>query len=129
MLFYELSFTIYVFFYNFCFLLFFRLTLTLSCAMNFATYPHDTQTCSLQMESCKSYVPNFYLLEEILQRYPIFSCPDVINPPIIIPKKHTKIKKIRMSRQGRKPPRQRKNKEAPFLKEKCLTDGAECDGE
>ncbi|CAL1267149.1 unnamed protein product [Larinioides sclopetarius] len=28
-----------------------KLTLTLSCAMNFATYPHDTQTCSLQMES------------------------------------------------------------------------------
>ncbi|GFQ64334.1 glycine receptor subunit alpha-3 [Trichonephila clavata] len=31
-----------------------KLTLTLSCAMNFATYPHDTQTCSLQMESRKS---------------------------------------------------------------------------
>ncbi|XP_035220877.1 glycine receptor subunit alpha-2-like isoform X1 [Stegodyphus dumicola] len=28
-----------------------KLTLTLSCAMNFASYPHDTQTCSLQMES------------------------------------------------------------------------------
>ncbi|XP_071043385.1 glycine receptor subunit alpha-2 [Parasteatoda tepidariorum] len=28
-----------------------KLTLTLSCAMNFATYPHDTQKCSLQMES------------------------------------------------------------------------------
>lgn len=31
----------------------FRLTLKLSCAMNFMIYPHDTQECSLQMESCK----------------------------------------------------------------------------
>lgn len=31
----------------------FRLTLTLSCAMNFMIYPHDTQECKLQMESCK----------------------------------------------------------------------------
>lgn len=29
----------------------YRLTLILSCAMNFATYPHDTQHCSLEMES------------------------------------------------------------------------------
>ncbi|XP_023209426.1 glycine receptor subunit alpha-2-like isoform X2 [Centruroides sculpturatus] len=28
-----------------------KLTLVLSCSMNFASYPHDTQTCSLQMES------------------------------------------------------------------------------
>ncbi|XP_076062865.1 glycine receptor subunit alpha-4-like isoform X2 [Oratosquilla oratoria] len=28
-----------------------KLTLTLSCAMNYAIYPHDTQTCKLQMES------------------------------------------------------------------------------
>ncbi|KAK8783961.1 hypothetical protein V5799_009674 [Amblyomma americanum] len=28
-----------------------KLTLTLSCAMNFASYPHDTQICSMQMES------------------------------------------------------------------------------
>ncbi|KFM78599.1 Glycine receptor subunit alpha-3, partial [Stegodyphus mimosarum] len=28
-----------------------KLTLILSCAMNFATYPHDTQHCSLEMES------------------------------------------------------------------------------
>ncbi|XP_076373239.1 glycine receptor subunit alpha-2-like [Tachypleus tridentatus] len=28
-----------------------KLTLTLSCSMNFASYPHDTQMCSLQMES------------------------------------------------------------------------------
>ncbi|MCL4140851.1 UNVERIFIED_CONTAM: hypothetical protein GTU68_021279 [Idotea baltica] len=28
-----------------------KLTLTLSCAMNFAIYPHDTQECKLQMES------------------------------------------------------------------------------
>jgi hypothetical protein len=30
-----------------------RLTLTLSCAMNFLIYPHDTQECKLQMESCE----------------------------------------------------------------------------
>ncbi|XP_063851215.1 glycine receptor subunit alphaZ1-like isoform X2 [Scylla paramamosain] len=29
----------------------YRLTLKLSCAMNFAIYPHDTQECKLQMES------------------------------------------------------------------------------
>ncbi|XP_037793461.1 uncharacterized protein LOC119588913 [Penaeus monodon] len=28
-----------------------KLTLTLSCAMNYAIYPHDTQECRLQMES------------------------------------------------------------------------------
>ncbi|XP_064090151.1 glycine receptor subunit alpha-2-like isoform X2 [Macrobrachium nipponense] len=28
-----------------------KLTLTLSCAMNFAIYPHDTQECNMQMES------------------------------------------------------------------------------
>ncbi|XP_015925835.1 glycine receptor subunit alpha-2-like [Parasteatoda tepidariorum] len=28
-----------------------KLTLILSCAMNFVTYPHDTQHCSLEMES------------------------------------------------------------------------------
>lgn len=32
----------------------FRLTLKLSCAMNFLIYPHDTQECKLQMESRKS---------------------------------------------------------------------------
>lgn len=31
----------------------FRLTLKLSCAMNFLIYPHDTQECKLQMESRK----------------------------------------------------------------------------
>lgn len=30
-----------------------KLTLRLSCAMNFIIYPHDTQECKLQMESCK----------------------------------------------------------------------------
>lgn len=30
-----------------------KLTLRLSCAMNFMIYPHDTQECKLQMESCK----------------------------------------------------------------------------
>lgn len=32
-----------------------KLTLRLSCAMNFLIYPHDTQECKLQMESCKSF--------------------------------------------------------------------------
>lgn len=32
-----------------------KLTLKLSCIMNFAIYPHDTQECKLQMESCKLY--------------------------------------------------------------------------
>lgn len=30
-----------------------KLTLRLSCAMNFLIYPHDTQECKLQMESCE----------------------------------------------------------------------------
>lgn len=30
-----------------------KLTLKLSCIMNFAIYPHDTQECKLQMESCE----------------------------------------------------------------------------
>ncbi len=32
---------------------FFRLTLVLSCAMKFETFPHDTQVCSMMIESCK----------------------------------------------------------------------------
>ena len=44
----------------------FRLTLRLSCAMNFMIYPHDTQECKLQMESCKNYVYIFiYTLQPI----------------------------------------------------------------
>lgn len=30
-----------------------RLTLLLSCAMKFESYPHDTQTCTMKIESCK----------------------------------------------------------------------------
>lgn len=30
-----------------------KLTLQLSCAMDFAIYPHDTQECKIQIESCK----------------------------------------------------------------------------
>lgn len=33
-----------------------RLTLVLSCAMKFETYPHDTQYCSMMIESCKSFL-------------------------------------------------------------------------
>ncbi|XP_042218928.1 glycine receptor subunit alpha-2-like isoform X2 [Homarus americanus] len=39
-----------------------KLTLKLSCAMNFAIYPHDTQECKLQMESC-----NFTCLEVVFR--------------------------------------------------------------
>lgn len=38
---------------DFFFFFLYRLTLTLSCAMNFMIYPHDTQECKLQMESRK----------------------------------------------------------------------------
>lgn len=37
-----------------------KLTLRLSCAMNFAIYPHDTQECKLQMESCEWNTFNMY---------------------------------------------------------------------
>jgi hypothetical protein len=37
-------------YYTFCGFL--RLTLVLSCAMKFENYPHDTQVCSMQIESC-----------------------------------------------------------------------------
>ena len=30
-----------------------RLTLVLSCAMNFHYYPHDMQQCSMKIESCE----------------------------------------------------------------------------
>ena len=43
----------------------FRLTLLLSCAMNFHKYPHDEQLCKMSMESCKYY---FFLL--IYNLYP-----------------------------------------------------------
>lgn len=43
----------------------FRLTLKLSCAMNFLIYPHDTQECKLQMESRKSSVKEFSVKEFI----------------------------------------------------------------
>lgn len=33
----------------------FRLTLVLSCAMKFESYPHDTQICSMSIESCKYF--------------------------------------------------------------------------
>jgi hypothetical protein len=33
-----------------------KLTLKLSCVMNFLIYPHDTQECKLQMESCELYL-------------------------------------------------------------------------
>lgn len=35
----------------------FRLTLVLSCAMKFESYPHDTQICSMMIESCMYSIP------------------------------------------------------------------------
>jgi len=37
-----------------------KLTLKLSCIMNFAIYPHDTQECKLQMESRKISLTGFH---------------------------------------------------------------------
>lgn len=34
----------------------YRLTLVLSCAMKFESYPHDTQVCSILIESCKCFL-------------------------------------------------------------------------
>lgn len=43
-----------------------KLTLRLSCAMNFIIYPHDTQECKLQMESCKLEIRPLSRLESIV---------------------------------------------------------------
>ena len=44
---------------------FFRLTLVLSCAMNFKNYPHDTQVCNLKIESSK-YLVDVKMLQRII---------------------------------------------------------------
>lgn len=44
---------------------YFRLTLKLSCAMNFLIYPHDTQECKLQMES-REWIFTNYLTYNLL---------------------------------------------------------------
>lgn len=36
-----------------------RLTLVLSCAMKFESYPHDIQVCSMMIESCKQNFQSF----------------------------------------------------------------------
>lgn len=46
-----------------------KLTLRLSCAMNFLIYPHDTQECKLQMESCE------WECEFALEEGAIITCP------------------------------------------------------
>ena len=43
----------------------FRLTLVLSCAMNFKNYPHDTQVCNLKIESSK-YLVDLKMLQRII---------------------------------------------------------------
>lgn len=40
------------FFFFFCF----RLTITTSCTLDLRRFPHDTQTCTLALESCKYYL-------------------------------------------------------------------------
>lgn len=37
----------------------YRLTLVLSCAMKFESYPHDIQVCSMMIESCKQNFRTF----------------------------------------------------------------------
>ncbi|GFY56918.1 glycine receptor subunit alpha-4 [Trichonephila inaurata madagascariensis] len=44
-----------------------KLTLILSCAMNFAAYPHDTQHCSLEMESQLYSFASYYGISQIQQ--------------------------------------------------------------
>ncbi|GBM51949.1 Glycine receptor subunit alpha-3 [Araneus ventricosus] len=47
-----------------------KLTLELSCAMKFEAYPHDTQTCSLKMESCNfTCIEVMFTLERRLGYY------------------------------------------------------------
>lgn len=44
---------------------FFRLTLVLSCAMKFESYPHDTQICFMMIESCEfrwNIVIKYYII-------------------------------------------------------------------
>ncbi|GFU58643.1 glycine receptor subunit alpha-2 [Trichonephila clavipes] len=55
-----------------------RLTLELSCAMKFEAYPHDTQTCSLKMESL-SYTTDDLIFDWESQ------VPLVVEPTIELP--------------------------------------------
>lgn len=34
----------------------FRLTITTSCTLDLRRFPHDTQLCTLALESCKYYI-------------------------------------------------------------------------
>ena len=56
----------------------FRLTLLLSCAMNFHKYPHDEQLCKMSMESCKYY---FVLLIESWAHFSIKLIKDTLKLP------------------------------------------------
>ena len=62
----SFSISLYHYSHEVTFLLFFfsfsRLTLKLSCAMNFLIYPHDTQECKLQMESREWIFTNYLTL-------------------------------------------------------------------
>lgn len=49
-----------------------KLTLKLSCIMNFAIYPHDTQECKLQMESCKYEKGTFSIVIDISKSMKFF---------------------------------------------------------
>ena len=52
----------------------FRLTLVLSCAMNFKNYPHDTQVCNLKIESSKYQVK---LIRTELWKYFLYFYPEL----------------------------------------------------
>lgn len=47
----------------------FRLTLELSCAMKFEAYPHDTQNCSMMIESCKYILTDYITLNKLFFKY------------------------------------------------------------
>lgn len=42
----------------------YRITVTAMCFMDFSRFPLDTQNCSLELESCKSYFPMEYVWSE-----------------------------------------------------------------
>lgn len=43
-----------------------KLTLQLTCAMDFAIYPHDTQACKMQIESCKFLAANASSVDSVI---------------------------------------------------------------
>lgn len=64
----------------------FRLTITTSCTLDLRRFPHDTQLCTLALESCKYYIikkanKNKQLLYIVnLQRWATLTMPALITP-------------------------------------------------